>query len=96
MGMTTKAQTIVNPDITYAGSPREVTIGGIAVSGVEGYEDYTLVGISGLVVGQHIELPGSEITEAVKRYWKHGLFSEPICISICHSARVSLPSTTSV
>ena len=76
MGMTTKAQTIVNPDITYAGSPREVTIGGIAVSGVEGYEDYTLVGISGLVVGQHIELPGSEITEAVKRYWKHGLFSD--------------------
>ena len=67
---------IVFPDITYAGSPRDVVIGGINVSGMSGYEDYMLTGISGLTVGQHIELPGTAITEAVKRYWKHGLFSE--------------------
>lgn len=66
---------IVNPEISYAGTPRSGVIGGIAVSGVEGYEDYILTGISGLTVGQKIELPGQEITEAVKRYWKHGLFS---------------------
>lgn len=66
---------IVNPEISYAGTPRSGVIGGIAVSGVEGYEDYMLTGISGLTVGQKIELPGQEITEAVKRYWKHGLFS---------------------
>lgn len=66
---------IVNPEISYAGTPRSDVIGGIAVSGVEGYEDYMLTGISGLTVGQKIELPGQEITEAVKRYWKHGLFS---------------------
>lgn len=66
---------IVNPEISYAGTPRSGVIGGIAVSGVEGYEDYMLMGISGLTVGQKIELPGQEITEAVKRYWKHGLFS---------------------
>ena len=34
---------IVNPDITYAGSPRSCTIAGLAVSGVEGYEDYVFV-----------------------------------------------------
>ena len=67
---------IINPDITYAGNPRDCVIGGIAVSGVEGYEDYVLAGISGLVVGQHISLPGNEVTDAVKRYWKHGLFSK--------------------
>ena len=39
---------IINPDITYAGSPRTCTIAGLAVSGVEGYEDYVLTGISGL------------------------------------------------
>lgn len=66
---------IVNPEISYAGTPRSGVIGGIAVSGVEGYEDYMLTGISGLTVGQKIDLPGQEITEAVKRYWKHGLFS---------------------
>ena len=65
---------IVNPDISYAGTPRTLTIGGINVSGVEGYEDYVLTGISGLSVGDEIEVPGDAITSAVKRYWKHGLF----------------------
>ena len=67
---------IVYPDITYAGSPRDMVIGGISVSGMDGYEDYILTGISGLAVGQHIELPGTAITDAVKRYWNHGLFSD--------------------
>ena len=67
---------IVNPDISYAGTPRSCEIGGIAVEGVEGYEDYVLTGLSGLSVGQMIEVPGSQITEAVKRYWRNGLFSK--------------------
>ena len=67
---------VVNPDISYAGTPRKLEIGGLAVKGVEGYEDYVLTGLSGLSVGQTISLPGTEITEAVKRYWKHGLFSK--------------------
>ncbi|MDY4411257.1 MAG: POTRA domain-containing protein [Prevotella sp.] len=66
---------IVHPDITYAGTPRTLTIGGFSVSGMDGYEDYMLTGISGLSVGQRITVPGSEITDAVKRYWSHGLFS---------------------
>ena len=67
---------IVNPDISYAGTPRQCEIGGITVEGVEGYEDFVLINLSQLSVGQFIDVPGSEITEAVKRYWKHGLFSE--------------------
>ena len=66
---------IVNPDISYAGTPRNCEIGGLTVKGVEGYEDYVLIGLSGLSVGQQISVPGTEITEAIKRYWKHGLFS---------------------
>ena len=66
---------IVNPDISYAGIPRSLTVGGIAVSGVDGYEDFMLTGISGLTVGQTITVPGNEVTDAVKRYWRHGLFS---------------------
>lgn len=77
IGIESQAQEkILYPDITYAGNPRMVTIGGINVSGIDGYEDYALTGISGLSVGQQIELPGREITNAVKRYWKHGLFSD--------------------
>lgn len=67
---------IVNPDISYAGTPRTCTIAGINVSGVPGYEDYMITGISGLSVGQEISVPGQEITDATKRYWKHGLFSK--------------------
>ena len=67
---------IVNPDISYAGNPRNLVIGGINVSGVEGYEDYVLTGISGLSVGDRIDVPGDDVTNAVKRYWKHGLFSK--------------------
>jgi outer membrane protein insertion porin family len=75
--ITVKAQEkIVNPDISYAGTPRSCTVAGIEVSGVEGYEDYVLAGISGLSVGQQIHVPGNEVTDAVKRYWRHGLFSE--------------------
>ena len=47
---------IVNPDISYAGTPRTCEIGGLAVKGVEGYEDYVLIGLSGLTVGQTISL----------------------------------------
>ena len=93
---------IVNPDISYAGTPRQCVIGGIGVEGIEGYEDYVLIGLSGLQVGQQIEVPGNAITEAVKRYWKHGLFSKVaitadslvgskiyLCIHLAQRPRVS-------
>ncbi len=72
---------IVNPEINYAGSPRQCRIAGLAVTGIEGYEDNLLIGISNLSVGQEISVPGTEITDAVKRFWKHGLFSD-VSISI--------------
>jgi outer membrane protein insertion porin family len=63
------------PEIFYA-SPREYKIADIAVTGIDNYEDYVLIGLSGLSVGQVVKVPGDEITEALKRYWKHGLFSD--------------------
>ena len=66
----------VNPEISYASSVRMLNIAALRVSGVDDYEDYMLTSISGLSVGQEISVPGNEITDAVKRYWKHGLFSD--------------------
>jgi len=62
---------ITNPDISYAGTPRTCEIGGIAVKGVEGYEDYVLIGLSGLSVGQMITVPGSDnrCREALLASW---------------------------
>ena len=36
---------ILHPDISYAGTPRSCIIGGINISGIEGYEDYMLTGV---------------------------------------------------
>lgn len=73
--------TIYNPTILYSASPHKYEIAGITVSGVKNYEDYVLIGFSGLSVGQVIEIPGEEITKAVKRFWKQGLFSD-VAISV--------------
>ena len=67
-------QTIEKPNVVY-GQTRRMPIGGISVEGVNNYEDYILIGISGLSVGEEIDVPGDEISEAVKRYWRHGFFS---------------------
>ena len=63
------------PVILYSGTPKKYEIADIKVEGVKNYEDYVLIGLSGLSVGQTITVPGDEITGAIKRYWKHGLFS---------------------
>ncbi|WP_455585409.1 BamA/OMP85 family outer membrane protein [Bacteroides sp.] len=63
------------PVILYSGTPKKYEIADIKVEGVKNYEDYVLIGLSGLSVGQTISIPGDEITSAIKRYWRHGLFS---------------------
>lgn len=68
--------TIVNPEIIYSPMPKTYEIGGIRVSGVENTDDYIIIGYSGLSVGDRIEVPGSEISDAVKRFWRQGLYSK--------------------
>ena len=54
-----------HPVILYNGSPKQYEIANIKVAGVKNYEDYVLIGISGLTVGQTITVPGDDITNAV-------------------------------
>jgi outer membrane protein insertion porin family len=75
------ADTIYKPAIIYSGTPKKFDIAGIKVEGIKNYEDYVLIGISGLAVGQTITVPGTEITDAIRRYWRHGLFSN-VAISV--------------
>ena len=51
-------------------------IAGISVSGAPSYEDFVLIGFSGLAVGDKIEVPGDQITKCIRRFWKQGLFSD--------------------
>ena len=60
----------------YTLTPKEVTIADIKVTGASSYEDYVLVGFSGLSKGQKIRIPGADLTNVVKRFWKQGFFSD--------------------
>lgn len=64
------------PVILYSGTPKKYEIADIKVEGAQNYEDYVIIGLSGLVKKQIITVPGDEITQACKRYWRHGLFSD--------------------
>lgn len=63
------------PDISY-NNPKRYKIADIKVTGIKNYDDFVLIGFSGLSVGDMVTIPGDEITTAVKRFWKHGLFSD--------------------
>lgn len=67
--------TEVKPTVDYSRTPRELIVGGITVSGVSNYDDYLLIGLSGLQVGDRVTIPGDQITKAIRRYWRNGLFS---------------------
>ncbi|MCQ2336672.1 MAG: outer membrane protein assembly factor BamA [Paludibacteraceae bacterium] len=62
------------PDFDY-NMPRTYQIEEITISGKNNYEDYVLIGYSGLKKGEKIEIPGDEITNVIRRFWKQGLFS---------------------
>ncbi len=70
-----QAQDIV-PTISYTGTPKKYEIAGIEVVGVENLDPKILINISGLRIGQKITVPGDEVSEAIRKYWKHGLFSD--------------------
>ena len=68
--------TIYSPNVIYSSMPRSYEIAGIKVTGVDNYEDYIIIGYSGLAIGQRVEIPGDDITSAAKRFWRQGLFSK--------------------
>ncbi len=55
---------------------KEYEIADISVSGIKYLDANVLAQLSGLSVGQKIEIPGDDITKAIKKYWKQGLFSD--------------------
>ena len=63
------------PVMDYS-NPVEYEIGGIEITGLKYLQPRVLINISGLRVGQKINIPGDEISQAISKYWKHGLFSD--------------------
>jgi outer membrane protein insertion porin family len=65
-----------NFSIDYSTTAKQYTIAGIDVQGVRYLDTQVLLQISGLNVGDQIDVPGDVITASIKKLWNHGLFSD--------------------
>lgn len=65
----------INPDIVYSSNHQRYVLGGLTLDGIKGYDQDWLLSVSGLTVGNTYEIPGPDISEAVRRYWNQKLFS---------------------
>ncbi len=64
------------PEISYSGTPKKYIIANIEVTGDLTNDPAILANLSGLRVGQEITVPGEDISDAIKKYWEYGLFSD--------------------
>lgn len=64
-----------NLEIDYS-NPSTYQIGGITVKGTQSLDPNAIVLLTGLSVGDQIEVPGLEISDAIKNLWGQGLFSD--------------------
>ncbi len=62
-------------EVNYA-IPGEYTIGGITVTGTLHLDPEILVSLSGLRVGDKIDIPGDAISLSIKSLWQQGLFTD--------------------
>jgi outer membrane protein insertion porin family len=60
----------------YYSSPAKYTIADVQVSGIKYLDKSVLVQLSGLTVGREVEVPGEAVTNAIKKLWQQGLFSD--------------------
>lgn len=77
----TFAQSVEKNEVIDYSKPKEYTIAGISVSGVQFIDNNMLIMFSGLAVGEKIMIPGDKITGAITKLWKQGMF-EDIEISV--------------
>jgi outer membrane protein insertion porin family len=56
--------------------PQKYVIGGVNVTGTRFLDETVLVNLSGLIVGDTIDIPGEKIAKAIQALWKQGLFSD--------------------
>lgn len=57
-------------------APQRYEIGGVTVSGTRYLDEQVLINLSGLIVGDTIDIPGEKISKAIQTLWKQGLFSD--------------------
>ncbi len=70
----------VNPaleSILNTKSPKQYKISGIAVTGTQSFDQNLIISISGLAVGDMVQIPGTDVfSKAINKLWKQSLVSD--------------------
>ncbi len=70
----------VNPalqEIFNSKFPKEYTIAGITVGGTKAFDENLIISISGLAVGDKVQIPGTDVfAKAITKLWKQSLISK--------------------
>jgi outer membrane protein insertion porin family len=64
----------INP--SAADEPKRYVLGGITVSGSRYLDPNTLIGLTGLRVGDAISIPGEEIGKSIRKLWAQGILGD--------------------
>lgn len=59
-----------------AEEPRKYELGGITVSGARYLDPNTLIGLSGLRIGDVINVPGDDLGKAIRKIWAQGILAD--------------------
>jgi len=59
-----------------AEEPRKYELGGITVSGARYLDPNTLIGLSGLRIGDVISVPGDDLGKAIRKIWAQGILAD--------------------
>lgn len=62
-------------EIDYA-NPKKYQLSGVTVTGTKVLDPNALVLLTGLRIGEQIDVPGEKLSGAIKNLWKQGLFSD--------------------
>lgn len=98
IGQQAQAQINLSQDglqIDYT-KPKTYEIGGIEIAGIKHLDERALIMISGLSIGNEITVPGEDISQAIKKLWKQGLFDDiSVSASKVENGRIFLVITLS-
>ena len=73
---TISTDTIFNPTVVFSAMPRTYEIADIKVTGAPAYDDFIVLGYAGIKVGDRLEIPGNDLSNAIKRLMRQGLFAQ--------------------
>ena len=54
---------------------RGYTLASVTITGTQYYDANIIRSITGLIIGQSIDIPGDDIARAIRNLWKQGLFA---------------------